>query len=247
VAPASPRAPAGVARPSAGQAEWHWCFRAMHEMVGSSLPLALYGFALGWSVAWPPGPINAEIVRRGLARGFWAACGLGLGAASGDSVWAAAVALGAGALVDFTRLRLMLSVVSSALLLLLAALFLRSAARGLAAWRRGGGTQMPGRFEGRAAGYVLGIGLALSSPWNVAFWLAVMGAPDTLAAGLAGALVLAGAVLAGTITWVLLLSTAVALLGLRFQSPLWNLAASGASALLMLFFAARGIGRVLIG
>ena len=219
----------------------------MHEMVASTLPLALYGFALGWSIAWPPGPINAEIVRRGLGRGFWAACGLGLGAASGDTVWAAAVALGAGALVDFTRLRLALSLLSSVLLLLLAALFLGSAARGMTAWRRGVETPTLGRFEGGAAGYVLGIGLALSSPWNIAFWLAVMGAPDTLAAGFAGALVLAGAVLAGTVAWVLLLSTAVALLGLRFQSPLWNLAASGASGLLMLFFAARGIGRALGG
>jgi threonine/homoserine/homoserine lactone efflux protein len=217
----------------------------MHEMVASPLPLALYGFALGWSVAWPPGPINAEIVRRGLARGFWAACGLGLGAASGDTIWAAAVALGAGALLDFARLRLLLSIVSSALLLLLGALFLRRAARGAADWRRGVEAQTSGRFEGGAAGYLLGIGLALSSPWNVAFWLAVLGAPDTLQAGFAGALVVAGSVLLGTVTWVLLLSGAAALLGLRFMSPLWTLAASGASGLLMLLFAARGIARLL--
>jgi hypothetical protein len=37
----------------------------------------------------------------------------------------------------------------------------------------------------------------------------------------------------------------VAVFGLRFASPLWNLAASGASGFLMLFFAARGIGRLL--
>jgi len=217
----------------------------MHEMVASPPQLALYGFALGWSVAWPPGPINAEIIRRGLARGLWAACGLGLGAASGDTVWAAAAALGAGALFDFARIRLVLSVVSSALLLLLAALFLRGAARGAAAWRRGVDAQTPRRFEGGAAGYLLGFGLALSSPWNVAFWLAVMGTPDMLQAGFTGASVLAGAVLLGTITWVFLLSGAVAVFGLRFASPLWNLAASGASGFLMLFFAARGIGRLL--
>jgi putative LysE/RhtB family amino acid efflux pump len=211
------------------------------------LPLALYGFALGWSVAWPPGPINAEIVRRGLGRGFWAACGVGLGAASGDAVWAVAVALGAGMLFDFAALRLALSVLSTALLLLLAGLFLRGAAQGLIRWRSGACATTPGRFEGGAAGYLLGVGLALSSPWNIAFWLAVMGAPDTLQSGFAGVLVVAGAVLAGTVTWVLLLCGAVVLLGLRFGSVAWDLAAKSATGLLMLFFAMRGIGRLLGG
>jgi hypothetical protein len=36
------------------------------------------GYILGWSVAWPPGPINAEMIRRGLlpkdrGGGFWSA------------------------------------------------------------------------------------------------------------------------------------------------------------------------------
>jgi len=36
------------------------------------------GFVLGWSVAWPPGPVNAEMIRRGLmpkdrGGGFWSA------------------------------------------------------------------------------------------------------------------------------------------------------------------------------
>jgi len=34
------------------------------------LPLLATGFLLGWSVAWPPGPINAESARRCLAGGF---------------------------------------------------------------------------------------------------------------------------------------------------------------------------------
>jgi hypothetical protein len=43
------------------------------------------GLILGWSVAWPPGPINAEMIRRALlpgaqGGGFWAAWQLGLGA-----------------------------------------------------------------------------------------------------------------------------------------------------------------------
>jgi len=51
-------------------------------------PLVLEGFAFGFSVAWPPGPINAEIVRRALSRGGGPAFAVALGASSGDAVWA---------------------------------------------------------------------------------------------------------------------------------------------------------------
>src|SRR5205823_1555174 len=51
-------------------------------------PLA-NGYILGWSVAWPPGPLNAEMIRRGLlpkdrGGGFWSAWPIGLGARTGD-------------------------------------------------------------------------------------------------------------------------------------------------------------------
>ena len=62
------------------------------------------GAVLGWSVAWPPGPINAEIIRRGLTRGFWSAFVVGLGASCADFFWALAVALGAGALCNQKRI-----------------------------------------------------------------------------------------------------------------------------------------------
>src|SRR6266705_2116255 len=62
------------------------------------------GFVLGWSVAWPPGPVNAEMIRRGLlpreqGGGFWETWRVGLGACTGDFIWALAVAAGAGALL----------------------------------------------------------------------------------------------------------------------------------------------------
>ena len=92
------------------------------------------GFVLGWSVAWPPGPVNAEMLRRSVmpaARGggFWAAWRLGLGACTGDFIWALAVMTGAGALLDTPRVRQILAVVSFLLLLFLAGMF------ALGAWR----------------------------------------------------------------------------------------------------------------
>ncbi|MBA2623195.1 MAG: hypothetical protein H0U88_06180, partial [Chthoniobacterales bacterium] len=63
------------------------------------------GLILGWSVAWPPGPVNAEMIRRGLlpqaeGGGFWAAWRVGLGACTGDFLWALSVSAGAGAVIN---------------------------------------------------------------------------------------------------------------------------------------------------
>ncbi len=171
------------------------------------------GFLLGWSVAWPPGPINAEIARRCLARGFWAGFGLLLGACSGDALWAVLVSLGVGALFTLPAIRLAMGVVSVGLLLALAAVFLRGAWRGLRMRR-------PARRRRRAStaaarGFLLGMGMALSSPWNVAFWLAAIGRPELARHGTVALLTVAAAVLAGALTWGVLWSGAVVLLRRR--------------------------------
>src|SRR4051812_25559301 len=89
--------------------------------------LLLKGLLLGWSVAWPPGPVNAEMIRRGLSRGFWPAYAVGLGACSGDFLWALSVASGAGALVAVRGVKPALGVLSAVLLVGLGTLFTRDA------------------------------------------------------------------------------------------------------------------------
>jgi threonine/homoserine/homoserine lactone efflux protein len=78
----------------------------------------------------------------------------------------------------------------------------------------------------------------LSSPWNIAFWLAVIGqqAGETLSIG--RSLVLAGAVVVAASTWSLVLSASVRL-GARFATPLWEIGTRAATGALMLFFAVR--------
>ena len=205
--------------------------------------LILEGFVIGWSVAWPPGPINAEIIRRCLARGAAAGLVVALGAASGDALWAVATTLGAGLLLAGAATRLALGVVSTVLLLALAWLFLRGAWRGIVAWRAAV-PPPPGRFEGERAGYALGLGMSLTSPWNLAFWLAVMGRPEIAGRGLGAALVVAGAVVAGALSWCVILAAAVGVLRLRGASPWWEIVAKGATGALMLGFALRGALRL---
>lgn len=198
-----------------------------------------YGFLLGWSVAWPPGPINAEMVRRGLGHGFRAAFGVGLGACSGDALWAIAVVLGAGLLIG-PAARAALAWISTALLLLLAAVFLVGAWRGWRAQQSVAPAQSERGAKART-GYLLGLGMALSSPWNFAFWLAVIGRSESQLQGLASAVIVAASVILGAALWCLVLCTAVARLRVSFSAPVWQLVAKAATGLLMLGFAARGL------
>jgi threonine/homoserine/homoserine lactone efflux protein len=209
----------------------------MSPVEANPLATVASGLLLGWSVAWPPGPINAEMIRRALARGFWPAYSVGLGACSGDFLWALGVALGAGALADVPGVRPALAAISLTLLLYLAWSFLSGAVR---SWRRLRSGHPPeesgGRLETSRGGYLLGLSMALSSPWNIAFWLAVIGrqAGATLAFG--NSLLLAGAVVTAAAAWGLILCSAVRA-GARFATPAWEIGTRAATGLLMLFFA----------
>jgi threonine/homoserine/homoserine lactone efflux protein len=208
--------------------------------------LAAYGFLLGWSVAWPPGPINAEMIRRGFAAGFRPAAAVGLGACSGDAVWAILVITGVGLLIG-PATRFGLGIASAVLLLVLAGVFLSAAWR---AWRNGQEPiATPTRVAATRRGYALGFGMALTSPWNLAFWLAVMGRPQNLDAGLSGALTVAGAVILGAGVWVLVLCGLVVRLRLRLADNhwgrKWRLVADTLTGILMLGFAVQQLAALL--
>src|SRR3984893_6715179 len=176
------------------------------------MSILLNGFVMGWSVAWPPGPVNAEMIRRGLlpkdrGGGFWSTWQIGLGACTGDFIWALGVSLGAGAFLNSISIRRALAVVSLALLLVLAAMFARSA------WRIyrshcSSEASLPSD-EKKRRGYWLGLFFALSSPWNIGFWFAVIGSQTTQIANLQRSLMLAGSVVLDAVSWTLVLSSAL--------------------------------------
>ena len=203
------------------------------------------GFVLGWSVAWPPGPVNAEMIRRGLlpreqGGGFWETWRVGLGACTGDFVWALAVALGAGALLNQPGVRSVLGIISLALLVVLAVIFSRAAwktargAKNLDASPTAGRTQVKG-------GYWIGFLFVLSSPWNIGFWLAVVGSQQTVMAtpSFWNSLMLASAVVLGALTWTIVLCVAVRLGARIFARPIWQVWTQVLTAAVMLYFAAK--------
>jgi threonine/homoserine/homoserine lactone efflux protein len=208
------------------------------------------GFVLGWSVAWPPGPVNAEMLRRSVmphsqGGGFWAAWQLGLGACTGDFLWALAVMTGAGALINTPRVRQTLAVFSFLLLLFLAGMFALGAWRSTH-WSRdktsvGGDASSTGSRMMKRRGYPLGLTLALTSPWNLGFWLAVIGSHQsvTRSSSVGNSLAFAGAVVLGAVVWTLVFSVAVRQGGRIFARPSWQAATQAITSLLMLFFAGK--------
>ncbi len=217
----------------------------MNAILNSTL---VSGFILGWSVAWPPGPINAEMIRRGLlphsaGGGFWGAWPLGLGACSGDFCWALGVSAGAGALMNTPRVRLILGVFSLVLLLFLACTYAIGAWRAAREHREASLTNadnLPARNpRRRRGGYFLGFTLALASPFNIAFWLAVIGSQQRTSHAFLSSLALAGAVVLGAVTWTLVLCLAVKQGARIFARPSWQILTQALTAVVMIYFAVR--------
>lgn len=204
------------------------------------------GLLLGWSVAWPPGPVNAEIMRRCAApppgAGFWYAYKVALGAACGDFLWALGVAMGAGAVINTPAIRLALGVTSFALLLFLAAIFAQNAWRIARQHRAQQSRGLTDTAAGpkRDRGFLLGLVFVLTSPWGIGFWLAVIGSQSaTINGTFANSLLLAVCVVVGALAWATFLCVAVRLGAHLFSRPGWQIATQALTAMLMLYFAAR--------
>lgn len=205
------------------------------------------GLLLGWSVAWPPGPVNAEIMRRAAVPaerggGFWFSYKVALGAAAGDFLWALGVSTGAGAVINTPAVRVSLGVVSFALLLFLAATFARKAWHIAKEHRaqRSHGLGYGDHTRSRDRGFLLGFLFVLTSPWGIGFWLAVIGSQSSIIGGtLMNSVVLALAVVTGALAWATALCVGVKLGARFFARPAWQIATQALTAILMLYFAAR--------
>ena len=205
------------------------------------------GLVLGWSVAWPPGPVNAELIRRSVlppaqGGGFLPALKIALGASLGDFLWALAVFAGVGAVMNRPAVRVALGVISFALLLFLAAKFAHNA------WRiarehkaqQSEGLSAHASPAKRDRTFLLGFIFVLTSPWSMGFWLAVAGTRSGAAsASFFSSVVLALAVVVGAFAFACFLCVGVKLGARIFSRPAWQIATQGLTSLLMLYFAVR--------
>lgn len=199
------------------------------------------GYLLAWSVAWPHGPTNAETIRRGLlpkdrGGGFLSAWPIGLGACTGDFIWAFGVFVGAGALLNSVEIRRVLAIVSLALLLFLAVRF------AIGAWkiyRAHRSVEFQAPKSPRARRFLGWSFVVLMSPLNVGFWLAVIGSQPAQSASVRQSLAIAVAVVLGALTWGVFLCTALKFGAHIFSHPNWQVATEAITAAVMLWFAIR--------
>ena len=124
----------------------------------------LSAFGLGLAFFAAPGAITAQLLRRGLERGFLSALSLQLGALIGVTLWAVLAFVGAAFLAQNVFVRLILSVVGILLLLWLAWQALSTAYHGKISEAR----------EPDVRGdFALGVALSLANPLPIAFWLSI--------------------------------------------------------------------------
>ena len=149
----------------------------------------LKGIILGLSISAPIGPINTEIVRRGLHGGFWPAWMVGAGAGIAHAVFLAAAYVGMGSLVDVWAIRFALFGLGFCLLAWVAVSSFRDAWQGV-----GNPALTEPVSDGWRAAFAAGFGFAFLNPLAVLLWVSLVGASLASPAyvsdiGLKGALV----------------------------------------------------------
>jgi len=128
--------------------------------------LIIASIVLGISYCAPPGVVTAEAIRRGLARGYWAALWVELGSLIGDAVWAAGALLGFALLLQQPLLRVGLGSLGVGLLFYLALIAFRDVRRGVLPQAKALRTERD---------FTTGAFLSLTNPFAIAFWLGVGG------------------------------------------------------------------------
>ena len=128
----------------------------------------LQNILLGLTLAAPIGPVNLEIIKRGLSSGFRPAFLTGAGAMSADATYLTLIFFGLTAFLNIFFMKIFLGIAGSLILIYLGALSVRDYFR---ADRDGKPPQRLFRSS-----YVTGYVLAISSPMTIVWWTGVFGA-----------------------------------------------------------------------
>jgi putative LysE/RhtB family amino acid efflux pump len=168
---------------------------------------AIIGFGLGFFVALQLGPMSLFLIRSTLRSGWRVGAAIGAGIATVDGLYAAAGAGGAAPLLSIHPLRLVLGLAGAIVLVWLGTRTLYSAFR----VRIGG--EAAAEIAGPRRAFTTALGGTASNPSTIVSWAAIFAAAST--AGLvhttASAVILVVGVAMGSLTWVTLLATGVAL------------------------------------
>jgi len=191
------------------------------------------GLGLGFLTAAQVGPIWLLCLRSTLRGGFRVGVAIGAGAAVIDMVYAALGIAGASRLLEIDPLRVALGLTGAVVLALIGLRTLRNAFR----IRLGGEADEEVASPRRA--FATSLGATASNPMTIAALAAIFSAASTasvVGSSRAAALVLLGAVCAGSFVWFVLLSAGTAA-GRRHVGPRLVAGIDAVSALAIVGFA----------
>jgi L-lysine exporter family protein LysE/ArgO len=164
---------------------------------GQIVGLVLSGMGVGVVLAAPIGPINVEIIRRGLLQGSRAGWLVGLGALTADTIFATLIVSGLTQVADRPLLRIPLYAAGALMLAYIGVMSIRQATRGP--------ITLAGQPQGHSRAYVTGFLMAALNPMGIVYWLSIGSALVAEAVsnvGQAGSPVLVGGVFLGIFCWV---------------------------------------------
>lgn len=193
---------------------------------GELTGLILYGMTVGVALAAPIGPINIEIIRRGIRDGFLHGWLVGLGALSADTVYAMVIVSGLASFAGNEHIRVVLYLAGGVMLTWVGWNSMKTALRGV----EGSPDDTP---KPRGRSYLTGLLMAAFNPMGIVYWLTVgagLAADAVSRVGESGAPVLVVGVTVGILLWVTTLST-IAQVSRRFvtgRGMRWITGISGA-------------------
>ena len=192
--------------------------------------IALYGATVGVVLAAPIGPINVEIVRRGIRDGFLHGWMTGLGALTADTIYALAIVLGFARFAENEAVRVVLFFFGAAMMTYIGYNSIKTALDPHAT---------DGAAPKRGRSYVTGFLMAAFNPFGIIYWLTVGAglAADAVNRGGSGAApILVIGVMWGIFAWVTTLSV-IAQVSRRFVTGIAMRWITGASGVVLLGFA----------
>ncbi len=164
------------------------------------------GFGLGFLVALQLGPMSLFLIRSTLRRGLAVGLAIGAGIAIVDALYAAAGAAGAASLLTIGPLRLILGLVGAAVLIVLGIRTLYSA------FRVRQGLEVPSEVADPRRAFLTSLAATASNPTTIASWAAIFAAASVAGAtdSSGGAVALVAGVALGSLAWVTVLATVIA-------------------------------------
>lgn len=208
------------------------------------LPVYATSIVLGLSVAAPIGPINIEIIRRGLTQSSRAAFAMGCGAVSADCVYFSLALIGAGwvsTVSDSTLWRVLGLGLGSVMLIGLGIGAIRKV-RSIHVPPPGMAASENGRDEPAAVHplsiYVLGLALTLSNPMTIALWVSIAAGFAASGSGPGTPLIRLAGVFSGALSWVCFV-TALTAWARRWINPALMAAVNLLSGLVLIGYGLR--------